>query len=274
MAPVGRNLRDLKVSTKLIGASTAVIVAAALLVGWVAYLGVESALRSQAMGQVDAVRASRGRLVVAYFKRIRDDISLASRRLNTQLALRDMPAAVAALPRQLSRSAVADAAPLGQFYEDRVRPAMEAAGQTWPGTPQYLALPEPARLLQTIYLAGNPNPPGQKELLADAGTGTDYDRAHATFHPIARGLTETFGYSDVLLIAVDGTVVYSSEKAIDFGTNVRNGAFRDSGLAQAFERAIGTAPGGDGHFVDFAPYAPAYGAAAAFISAPVFDQDG
>ena len=51
-----------------------------------------------------------------------------------------------------------------------------------------------ARLLQTAYIANNPNETGEKHLLDATSDGTSYSAVHRQTHPIIRSYLEKFGY--------------------------------------------------------------------------------
>ena len=228
-------MAGLKISTKLFAVIGTVVLAASAVAGWFVFSGAEDALHTQVEAQLEAERQSRVRLVATYFQRFDAQLRIGAKLLVTQFALRDMPAAMQALPRQLKRD----------------------------GSPE--------SVLQSVYITENPNPPGQKSRLQNLDSPSDYDRLHAMFHPIARGWVEAFGYPDVMLVGLDGTVLYSCVKEIDFATNLSTGPFRESGLALAFARAV-SAPADSVHFVDYQPYEPSLGAPAGFGATPVFDN--
>lgn len=89
-------LSNLKVSTKLVGVIGVVAVTATLAVGWFVIRSAEQALRDQVIARLEAERASRARLVSAYFERIHEDARVSAKLLVTQIALREMPAALPA----------------------------------------------------------------------------------------------------------------------------------------------------------------------------------
>ncbi len=125
-----------------------------------------------------------------------------------------------------------------------------------------------ASVLGPRYIDGNPHPAGRRHLLDDAGDGSSYSLLHANLHPQLRGAMLAKGYYDIFLINSAGHVVYSAFKEADFGSDLSNGPYKDSGLAEAFRKAM-TAPADAVAFVDFAPYAPSADAPAAFFAAPV-----
>ncbi|MBO6897588.1 MAG: HAMP domain-containing protein [Shimia sp.] len=126
--------------------------------------------------------------------------------------------------------------------------------------------------LTQAYIDGNPNAVGSKHLLDRAQGDAAYHSDHALYHPGLRTLIETKGYYDAFLINPAGDIVYSVFKEVDYATNLVSGAYKDSGLADVFQSAL---KGADGsmHFDDMRPYAPSFGAAAAFIASPVRDAD-
>ncbi|WP_019960286.1 methyl-accepting chemotaxis protein [Woodsholea maritima] len=127
--------------------------------------------------------------------------------------------------------------------------------------------------LQQAYLSNNPHPAGERDDLRMASDGSAYSQAHNQFHPWFRTLQVERGYYDIFLINEAGDLVYSVFKEQDFATNLAQGRYRDSGLAQAFASAR-TAAQGDLTFVDFEAYAPSNNAPASFMATPVFDENG
>jgi two-component system sensor histidine kinase/response regulator len=99
---------------------------------------------------------------------------------------------------------------------------------------------------------------------------SDPDRLQSLYQPYAGGLAEAFGYTDIVLVAVDGTVRYSFARGGDTAANLRSGPASDTALARAFQQAA-AAGAGSIAFVDYAPYVPAGGVPAAFVATPIFD---
>lgn len=128
--------------------------------------------------------------------------------------------------------------------------------------------------LRRVYIDENPNPLGEKDALVKADTGSSYGFIHAIYHPALNQLQDEMGYYDVFLFDTEGNLVYSVFKENDFATNVVDGPWAESGLGEAFRAAVDNAPDDPTVFIDFAPYEPSSFAPAAFMSRPVFDQQG
>ncbi|MED5371967.1 MAG: methyl-accepting chemotaxis protein [Myxococcota bacterium] len=75
------------------------------------------------------------------------------------------------------------------------------------------------------------------------------------------------GYADAFLVSRGGDVVYSVGKQAELGTNLSSGAYRSSGLAEAWREG----QAGGAHVVGFSEH-DAQGEVLAFISAPVSDK--
>ncbi|MCK9296535.1 MAG: hypothetical protein M0P70_15800 [Desulfobulbaceae bacterium] len=77
----------------------------------------------------------------------------------------------------------------------------------------------------------------------------DYKAALADYDSILQFYSQ--GFEDLLLISQKGDVVYSVKRHSDFGANLTTGQYKDTGLSQAFSKAIK----GEIVFEDFEFYA-------------------
>ena len=138
----------------------------------------------------------------------------------------------------------------------------------------YNSLENAEEVLRRVYIEENEYPLGEKDRLVKADTGSSYGFIHAIYHPNFDLIQNAMNYYDVFLFDTQGNLVYSVFKENDFGTNMLDGPWAGSGLADAYRQAA-TLEAADGSvFIDFTSYGPSYGAPAAFISRPVFDQNG
>ena len=125
-------------------------------------------------------------------------------------------------------------------------------------------------VLQHKYISSNPHPTGEKQKMLTSNSGSVYDRLHSQLHPYFSDFTERFGYYDLFMIDTNGDIAYSVYKELDFGTNMNNGPFADSGLARVFKQAM-NASRGTVSIDDFASYLPSYNSPAGFAATPIYD---
>ncbi|MCF1439379.1 MAG: methyl-accepting chemotaxis protein, partial [Shewanella sp.] len=130
-----------------------------------------------------------------------------------------------------------------------------------------MELSKTAQALQTAYIADNPNPVGSKNSLNTSDDVSDYAWIHNKYHLAINNFLIAFGFYDVFLVDLDGNVVYSVFKELDFATNLNTGPYRNTGLARAFHQALKTP--GETVWEDFTAHTPSYETAASFIATTV-----
>ena len=97
--------------------------------------------------------------------------------------------------------------------------------------------PDVAETLQRLYIEDNPYPTGEKEKLDLADDGSRYSTVHRQFHPYFRTFQRQRGYYDIFMFDLDGNMVYSVFKELDYATNMNTGQYSDTDLAKAFRAA-------------------------------------
>ena len=126
------------------------------------------------------------------------------------------------------------------------------------------------KTLQDLYIENNPNALGEKHKLDFAPDGSFYSQVHRYHHAWFRQFLEERGYYDIFLFDLNGNLIYSVFKELDYATNMHTGEWKDTDLANSYRSAMGSEKVGDLSFFDFKPYAPSADAPASFISTPVF----
>ncbi|HSF87691.1 MAG TPA: HAMP domain-containing protein [Acidimicrobiia bacterium] len=149
----------------------------------------------------------------------------------------------------------------------QVDSAIEEAGLD---APDLVPASAAARYLQYHYILQNPNPPDERDALVVSETdGSAYAEVHAALHPQLVRLAASPAIANLLLVDRSGTIVYSTDKRIDLGTNLVTGPYRDSALANAVVRQVPAAPVGEAVYADYERYLPAAAEPALFVAAAV-----
>jgi methyl-accepting chemotaxis protein len=133
---------------------------------------------------------------------------------------------------------------------------------------------DPVKQLQDLYITNNPHPTGEKHKLDEASDDSEYSMQHSLVHTKFRTLLIERDYYDIFLVDMQGNVVYTVFKELDYATNLKNGKYKDTDLAVVANKAIAGGKQGQLFFEDFEPYAPSFGAAASFMATPVLADDG
>jgi len=238
-----------------------------------AYLGYQSGksnLTDRVFNQLTSVRASKAYQIESYFKTIRNHIQTLSNDPSVGSAIGEFTNAY----RQLETAELPadNSAKITAYYQNDFLPKLAKTEQGSPVLNSFLPESNASRYLQYHYIAANSNPVGKKHLLDRANDGSEYSRIHERYHPIFRNIIEKFGYYDMFLIDPQGTVVYTVYKETDFTSNFTTGAYNDSNLARLVASVRRSKQKDYASIIDFESYAPSYGAPAAFIAAPIFNQ--
>lgn len=151
----------------------------------------------------------------------------------------------------------------------QVASAITEFGQAWKILGQ-----NATSFLQDKYITSNPNATGEKHLLDAASDGSYYSTLHARYHPWIRTFLTERGYYDIFLFDLEGNLIYTVFKELDYATNLKTGEWRDTDLGAVFNAAAAAPSAGSITFTDFTPYAPSYDAPASFIARPVYDASG
>jgi methyl-accepting chemotaxis protein len=130
-----------------------------------------------------------------------------------------------------------------------------------------------ADVARQAYITDNPFPVGERHNLDRGKQTIPYNIHHSKFHPAFRTLLTAKGYYDAFLISMPGDVIYSVYKEDDYGTNLINGAYKDSDLGLLFRSAL-EAEAGQVIFSNVTPYAPSANAPAAFAATKVVAPSG
>lgn len=87
-----------------------------------------------------------------------------------------------------------------------------------------------------------------------------------------REYVEKYDHHNMLMVcAAHGHVMYTVERGAEFGSNLSNGPYRDSNLADLWRKVVATQKMS---IVDFKPYAPDNNEPAFFLGTPIITRDG
>lgn len=131
--------------------------------------------------------------------------------------------------------------------------------------------PEQLGALQNFY--GGEDPGSDNGTLTEALEGSGYGDAHASLHDLVAEFVPARGYYDFFLIDQSGNIVYTVEKESDFATNLLQGPYRQTGIADVFLRALQDETNAV-HFSDFERYAPSNDEPAIFAARRMTDANG
>ena len=139
-------------------------------------------------------------------------------------------------------------------------------------TKDYLPKSLSGQAAQYLYIIDNVYPVGEKEKLQmNKNIDVEYSKNHIEIHQAYTKLLNNFGLYDIFLVNPSGDVVYSVYKEKDYGTNLIEGVYSNTGLGKVFSRASKLKMG-EVAFADFEAYEPSYNTPAIFLASPIIYQ--
>ncbi|WP_246422729.1 adenylate/guanylate cyclase domain-containing protein [Mycoplana azooxidifex] len=244
---------------------------AVLVTGVLGYFRARDALERAVFDQLTATRQAKSRQVEDYFRRIEAELRLLATSKMVVDATRTFRIAVDELDRAATSSELHQK--VSNWYTQNVIPDVERVLGREPNLADYLPVGAAPYYLQYNYIVANPHPVERRQLLDDAGDGSDYSRLHALYHPSMRAAAATVGFFDLMVAdPKSGRLIYTVEKEVDFATSLQIGPYRRSNVAAAVARCAVAPDRSAVCLEDFASYAPSGGAPIAFMASPVIDQ--
>ena len=80
------------------------------------------------------------------------------------------------------------------------------------------------------------------------------------------------GYADLYLMDKQGNIIFSVAKQADYGTNIKNGVYKNTGLGKAYRLAMSPEGPDHAHMADFAPYSAMEDKIFTFMAHRVVDE--
>ena len=248
---------------------------AVLVTGVLGYVRARDALEQTIFNQLTAARETKARQVETYFRSIRNEMRLLAASKMVVDAMRGFRDAVDELdarpvPDRGARRGSATGTTRDYMPEVRRLLGADTPRQGLPAGRRRRPISCRTGISSTI-----PIPPDRRNLLDDAGDGSDYSKLHAIYHPLMRTAAATLDFDDFLM---------ADPRSRPHHLHGREGGrlrhlpaapvpIARSNLAAAVGALRAQAPIPSATCLeDFADYLPSDGAPNAFMAAPVIDQ--
>ena len=108
--------------------------------------------------------------------------------------------------------------------------------------------------------------------MAEPETLNAYSLAHAKYYDLFSNIVQAREYTDLLLVSRTGDIVYTYAKQDDFATNLLDGPYQDTRLAELFRTLKDEAEPGEVFMTDYAPYPPAGNIPVSFVGTSLIDR--
>ena len=264
-------MQTLSIKSRLLIMLLGVTIISIAVVASLSYYSSQKALRDSVFNQLTSLRAIKALRVENYIESLKLETVGIGEGPFTQQAAVELVEAYRQI-QDIGENPEWDAQ-LKTFYEQEYIPKLSKRVEGTPTTATHMPDPPVGRYLQYQYIAANRFPVKAKQQLTDIPDDNAYARAHSKYHPQFRRIAEKLGYYDLFIIDIEsGDIVYSVAKEVDFATNLVDGPYDSSNLAELFRTVQRNPNQGMVRIIDYARYRPSNSRSAAFIATPVFRE--
>ena len=265
--------KDLSIRTRLQIMLLVACLGSIVVVGLFSWIRARDILSDRILSQLTSERASKAYQIEAYFSALSNQIETLCEDRMVVSAMREFDSEFEKLKGQSITPE--ETAGLEAYYTKEFLPRLAKNIKGDPAYETYRPNSEEALYLQYHYMANNPEEVGKKAKLEKAaGDASGYSKVHESYQELFHGLVTRLGYYDLFLIdAETGEIVYSVHKETDFATNLYNGPYRNSNLAEVVKRVRDDPDRGAIQIVDYQFYRPSYNAPAGFIAGSIYDGE-
>ncbi|MEH0862182.1 methyl-accepting chemotaxis protein [Halobacteriovorax sp. DPLXC-1] len=270
------NFKNFSLKKKLVIGFLAAGVLPSLIITFVVIGQVTDALTEEAQKKLLAIRESKGFQLEELYKTMANQVSALAHNNSTIEASNRFVSAFSSYEIESKKDLNQAKSKLTSFYTNDFGKKFNDTniGKSFNRTSDFVnSLDKNKLLMQDAFISSNKHPLGSKDQLHKLNDGTSYSKAHAKYHKSFQTYLNKFGYYDIFIAdAKSGNVVYSVFKEIDFATSLKDGAFSNLGIGEAYRKAVNAKSDKEVHFTEIQKYYPSYESPAQFISAPIYSN--
>ena len=266
-------LNNLSIQSKLILFLLLVALAAGIPLAWIGHQSGKNALEQNITSAMEGQRNIRRTQALAMLEHTRKQVVALSAAPGCINAVQQFTAAFQELKQSPEvRLTAEEDSGLLKFYEEVFLRQVAAQSETPPVDEALIPQEPEARFLQYHYIAKFPELkyPEEKGKTEKANLDQKYDQVHARFHENLAAFASSFGFEDLMLADLEGNLVYTSQKTVEFGTNLVKGPYSDTHLGELFRTTRRLRERDAYRFADFERHIPNLNQPAAFIASPVY----
>ncbi|MFF7682540.1 adenylate/guanylate cyclase domain-containing protein [Microbacterium sp. NPDC007973] len=241
----------------------------AAVVGAVGYVSGRESLRAEVVDKLTAMRELRTGEITALLGEVQREAALASNNASARDASTALNAGWDAL-QDRPLSSEQDAA-LSSFYSATFLPRLEGATGDDYADRAFVPTSTAGRNAQYLFTRQD----GAADRPAtDPGDGSAYTAAYLAADDYFSELVRTVGYTDVVVTDLAGDVVYTAAGGADLGSNLDDGPFRESRLAQGYRDVVAANSVDTTVTTDIEEWTPALGFPVMWVVSAIGDDDG
>ncbi len=230
-----------------------------------------SSLEDSVFQKLESVRDAKNQNISRYLKNLTDNIITLA---HNKMIIDGVPVLKASFFSEAKELLPSEFKKLESYYRDEFSKEYKTKNNRETNAVEILkTLSVETKFFQYLFIAENTNPLGSKHLLDGNSNAGSYNQTHRIIHPILREYLEKYALYDIFIFDLEGNILYTVFKELDFATNIKNGPYKDSNLAKVFNLAMASNDKNQFSLVEFERYYPSYEAPASFLATPIWENN-
>ncbi len=241
------------------------------LIGFTSYYEGKGLLEGRAFQFLITITDNKKKNIEDYFENVRKQIVFLANNPNTVDAVQDFQKSFKNVASDTDPSELLTMLPsLKRFYEDEFVPKLTYNSLIERSAKKFIPFEKTSIILQYHYISNNSNPEGFKLRLNEIPSTIQYNETHKKYHSSFQNFLNGLGFYDLMLCDLQGNVIYSVDKEVDFATNLVDGTFKNSNAAKIFQQALKSTDKEGVFFMDYENYDPSYFQPCSFVATSVY----
>ena len=248
-----------------------VSIVSVVIAGAIGYVSGTTSLRNAEFQRLTQLLESRAREIRTFYTEVTDAASIVTHGTQTISAVNEFSKAFNEL--QATPLPPGAQGAVAYYYSTVFGPTLaERTGQ-----PVDASLFQPtsnaATYLQNEYTVPAKGDDEAAIKVVSAGDPSAWSAVNARYQPFFADLTQRFKFEDAMILDTQGNVVYTAYKGADLGTNVTNGPYSTTVLADTYRKTLQATSVDQTFISDFERYAPSFGRPTQWVLSPI-GRDG
>jgi class 3 adenylate cyclase len=258
------------VQSKLIAAFVLLTLLSVGTVSFIGYVNARESLRTSAERELMGLQRSKAALVQNILRSARNEVLSISASATATEKVRELLPTYRQLARETVSAEMQDQ--VKRFYREEFEPALTGHSAIDPAEGSLLPTTSTGWYLHYHYLATGPKPYGPKRVSQSTTDKSAYGQTLARLVPDLESAVVRLERENLIMVDAETLdVFFSLRQSSILGTNLINGPYAGSKLAELVRRLRNSQNVDDYRVADFEAYYPRLGDPKAFVGTPVFD---
>ncbi|TAF64176.1 MAG: GAF domain-containing protein [Cytophagales bacterium] len=246
------------------------------LIGLTSYYEGRAFLEEKNFQFLENLTANKKRNLIKYFEDIQNQLFILAQNPSSVEALEQFKTSFDSIAYETAPTAMVNMLPqIQQYYEQDFTPKLVYNSLIERNPKRFIPVEKKSIILQYHYITNNLNPEGYryKLLSPPEASNLSYAKVHQKYHNYFLTIAQKQHYKDVLLVDLQGNIIYSVYKRADFGLNIESPTLKNTALIKLLQKIRNTQERNKIFIEDYEFYDYAFFEPLLMTAIPLYDSE-